>query len=216
MEYLLYFILRIASDLKVMEGLNRADGMLAVVDLVSSEDEIEDDNLAVEGIPGVTVPFHFVVEGPPQAMPRPTSIAWIKMGKMRKACFNGKKNEIKTFHNKCMLQLRNRGITSLPVIPQGGVAMTISFYRKVPLRQRVIYSTAGGNQTVRDTMKPDIDNLLKFVLDALTGVVYKDDDQVVKVTVEKLIDTVPPYEGRTVVKCMPINPGRHFGIEQLL
>lgn len=37
----------------------------------------------------------------------------------------------------------------------------------------------------RDTTKPDIDNVLKAVLDALNGVAYKDDSQVVEVRVVK-------------------------------
>lgn len=37
----------------------------------------------------------------------------------------------------------------------------------------------------RDTTKPDIDNVLKAVLDALNGAAYRDDSQVVEVRVVK-------------------------------
>ena len=39
---------------------------------------------------------------------------------------------------------------------------------------------------VRPTKKPDIDNIIKAVLDALNGIAYKDDTQVVQVAASKL------------------------------
>ena len=41
--------------------------------------------------------------------------------------------------------------------------------------------------------------LAKFVLDALTGVLYRDDDQVVKLSLWKLLDTKRPCNGRTLI-----------------
>ena len=39
--------------------------------------------------------------------------------------------------------------------------------------------------------KPDIDNVLKIVLDALNGVAYKDDSRVVSVSASKIYSTTP-------------------------
>lgn len=36
------------------------------------------------------------------------------------------------------------------------------------------------------TSKPDLDNLAKFVKDALNGVAYKDDSQIINLTVSKI------------------------------
>ena len=36
------------------------------------------------------------------------------------------------------------------------------------------------------THKPDVDNISKIILDSLNGVAYKDDSQIVKLTVEKM------------------------------
>lgn len=41
------------------------------------------------------------------------------------------------------------------------------------------------NDSIRPTKRPDIDNILKAVLDGLNGVAYNDDAQVVKVSGEK-------------------------------
>ena len=43
----------------------------------------------------------------------------------------------------------------------------------------------GGAFTVRPTKKPDADNISKIVLDALNGLAYYDDNQVVTLHIDK-------------------------------
>ncbi|MGM9630385.1 RusA family crossover junction endodeoxyribonuclease [Butyricicoccus sp.] len=45
--------------------------------------------------------------------------------------------------------------------------------------------------TIRPTKKPDVDNILKCVADALNGVAYRDDAQIVEVVMEKFYDENP-------------------------
>lgn len=45
--------------------------------------------------------------------------------------------------------------------------------------------------TVRPSRKPDVDNVLKAVLDALNGVAYKDDSRVVHVAASKFYSNDP-------------------------
>lgn len=47
---------------------------------------------------------------------------------------------------------------------------------------------------------PDIDNLAKFVLDAMNGIVYEDDRQVVELLASKHKDSNDTMDGRTVIK----------------
>ena len=47
---------------------------------------------------------------------------------------------------------------------------------------------------------PDINNLLKFVLDGMNKLVHQDDFQVAKLVVLKLFDLEGGCEGRTVVE----------------
>ena len=47
---------------------------------------------------------------------------------------------------------------------------------------------------------PDVDNLAKFVLDALNGIVFHDDRQVAKLVIGKYRDNQHDCGGRTVVK----------------
>lgn len=44
------------------------------------------------------------------------------------------------------------------------------------------------------TKKPDVDNLFKAVTDAMSGVIYKDDKQIVSVTIKKLYAEEPRLE----------------------
>ncbi len=60
-------------------------------------------------------------------------------------------------------------------VADGPVSLTVNFY------------LPKGKTVKRDlpTTKPDIDKLLRCILDALTGIAYKDDAQVVEVQVSK-------------------------------
>ena len=48
-------------------------------------------------------------------------------------------------------------------------------------------------------VKPNIDNLAKFLLDALTGVLFEDDAQVVELQMFKLRDSVGLCNGRVAI-----------------
>jgi Holliday junction resolvase RusA-like endonuclease len=69
-------------------------------------------------------------------------------------------------------------------VAEGPVALEVTFY------------LPKGKTVKRDlpTTKPDIDKLLRCVLDALTGIVYKDDGQVVGVLCIKRYDDRPRVE----------------------
>lgn len=43
----------------------------------------------------------------------------------------------------------------------------------------------------RPLTKPDIDNVIKVICDALNGIAYKDDTQIIKVTAEKFYSDEP-------------------------
>lgn len=42
--------------------------------------------------------------------------------------------------------------------------------------------------------KPDVDNVAKIILDSISGIVYKDDKQIVKLTVYKKYSDIPKVE----------------------
>ena len=73
----------------------------------------------------------------------------------------------------------------------GAVAIEIYAYYEIPKsasRKRVLDMVSDRE---RPTKKPDGDNIAKAVCDALNGVAYKDDSQVVDLTVRKYYSKFP-------------------------
>lgn len=80
-----------------------------------------------------------------------------------------------------------------PVI-EGPVALSVTALFPIPpswTRKRQAAARAG---TERHTKRPDADNCAKAVLDGLNGVVWKDDSQVVTLSIEKRYAEVPRVE----------------------
>lgn len=63
--------------------------------------------------------------------------------------------------------------------------MNIVFYMPIPKSYSKKQRAEILNGRLKPTKKPDIDNLIKSVLDALNGLVYADDSQIIKVTAVK-------------------------------
>lgn len=60
---------------------------------------------------------------------------------------------------------------------EGAVSLHIIIYRQLP---------KGKKREEPFTTKPDIDNVIKCVMDGLTGVAFEDDKQVVQIVAQKL------------------------------
>lgn len=56
------------------------------------------------------------------------------------------------------------------------------------------FKKAKSNKKINMTQRPDLDNLLKGVLDALNCIVYKDDCQIVRLSAEKSFSDEPRIE----------------------
>lgn len=76
----------------------------------------------------------------------------------------------------------------------GALHVQIKFYRSV---QKSVSKAERRRRLLgvhRPTMKPDIDNLFKAVTDACTGIVWKDDNQIVSTKSDKLYSEKPRVE----------------------
>lgn len=62
------------------------------------------------------------------------------------------------------------------------VSVMINAYFSIPKSYMKGKRLACKHNINRPAKKPDVDNILKAVLDALNGVAYKDDKQVIEVT----------------------------------
>lgn len=69
--------------------------------------------------------------------------------------------------------------------PDAPVAVTITAYHPVPASASKKTRQAMEGNTILPMRKPDADNIAKAVLDALNGLAYADDKQVVRLTVCK-------------------------------
>jgi len=67
---------------------------------------------------------------------------------------------------------------------EGPIHLTLTFFMKKPKKGKKIWHSS----------RPDLDNLVKFILDVCNGVLYKDDAQVAKITTEKIYDDEPRTE----------------------
>lgn len=67
----------------------------------------------------------------------------------------------------------------------GGVAIVIDAYFKPPARTTKAMLQKMLDCELRPKRKPDLDNVAKIIMDALNGIAYDDDSQVVELTVRK-------------------------------
>jgi Holliday junction resolvase RusA-like endonuclease len=157
--------------------------------------------------------YAIVLAQEPTPKPAPTFMAWIANGILHRRTVNKASTKINKFRKdvEAALMATTAELTEndFPIFDDDEpVEIEIKFYRKVPdcvfvakdrNRPKVIFA----NGRKYDTQRPDIDNLCKFVLDALHNVVYSDDSQVVKLTATKMVDHQYPYTGRIeiVFKC---------------
>ena len=123
----------------------------------------------------------FMVLGAPKGKERP------RAAKLRDRTIVYTPKKTKDYEREIATAYRTqcRGIFS------GAVAIEIHAYYEIPKsasRKRVLDMVTDRE---RPTKKPDVDNIAKAVCDALNGVAYKDDSQVVDLTVRKYYFTFP-------------------------
>lgn len=139
--------------------------------------------------------YFFVVHGNPTPMPRSRFF--------KKGLFHKRRTEMSFFKEMVRANMQN----SSSLLFEKGVPlkMVVRFYMKRPLSdfKNQTREDGGLRSTALSRMwtpiTPDIDNLAKFVLDALNGVVYEDDKQVVILTLLKIRDCTGECSGRTEV-----------------
>ena len=126
-----------------------------------------------------------IVKGKPIAKARPR---FARAGKFVKI-YNAQESE----EGKFLLL----AIDQISHIFEGPIELTMSFYMPRP---RSHYGTGKNEGVLKKsapifhTTKPDIDNLIKFPLDILNEVAWKDDRQIVKITAVKEYSETPRTE----------------------
>jgi Holliday junction resolvase RusA-like endonuclease len=76
----------------------------------------------------------------------------------------------------------------------GPLKMAVDVYRPIPKSFSKKKAAAAEAGDLRPTSKPDVDNYLKGIKDALKSVIWQDDSQVVEVVVRKWYSKKPRVE----------------------
>ena len=90
----------------------------------------------------------------------------------------------------------------------------VKAYYKIPKSASKKKRMAMLSEEIRPTKKPDGDNILKAVADALNGVCYKDDKSIVKMSIEKFYSDVPRIEV-VVQEVQKVETDENDGIEMM-
>lgn len=121
--------------------------------------------IAIENVVDNPAELKFVVSGMPEVLERHRTT---KTGKT----YNPSAKKQKEFASKCVVENVLMGELE--------VGLVFSFERpKSHFNKGVLKESAPKHE------RKDVDNLVKFVLDALNKKVYKDDSQIVKITASK-------------------------------
>ena len=87
------------------------------------------------------------------------------------------------------------------------VVVEAIFMMPIPKSTSKVKQRAMLNGTYYHTVKPDVDNILKFYLDVLNNLVVKDDNQVVEVRARKIYSSKPGVHLRiTPIENLAIQP----------
>ena len=121
--------------------------------------------------------IRFVVDGEPRSQGSMTAVYNRKLGVSRVRHSNAP--ALSLWRGLC----REAAMKSGAEIWEGPVGMTISFGISAPINQKHGYPK-----------RPDLDKLVRGVLDALTGVCYRDDSQVVTLQAQKVWEPVTIIE----------------------
>ena len=82
----------------------------------------------------------------------------------------------------------------------GAIEMHLTFYMPVPKFTSGRIRSAMLSNQAKHVKRPDVDNLAYLVTNALKGIVYVDDSQICRMTLEKLYGETP----KTVIKIIEV------------
>lgn len=130
----------------------------------------------------------FTIPGEPTGQGRPR---FSTSGGFAKAYDPAKSRNYKAFTRLVALQTAKKINWECCEAP---VSVTIKAYLGIPSSATKKFKAAAMDMAVYPTKKPDVDNIFKSVTDALSGIIYKDDKQIVRSTITKNYSDLPRVE----------------------
>ena len=129
--------------------------------------------------------IQFTVFGEPVAQGRPR---FARMGNFVKTYDPAESKDYKSRVLAAALEVRPEKPLDMPL------SVTIKAYRSIPKSMSKKKATQAMIGEIRPTTKPDIDNIVKGVKDALKGVIWRDDSLVVNLQAGKWYSVTPRVE----------------------
>lgn len=130
----------------------------------------------------------FTVPGPPQGKARARTFYNSRIGKMQSMTPD------KTVLYENLIKVAYNSVSTHIWDDKQPLEMTISAYFEIPRSSSKKSRQLMLENIVRPTKKPDIDNIAKVVCDALNGLAYRDDTQVVSLRLNKFFSDNPRIE----------------------
>lgn len=102
-----------------------------------------------------------------------------------------KSRNYKAYVKMCAIKsMQEQGLT----LTEKALSIEVRAFMSIPSSKSKKFKQAAVLGIERPTKKPDVDNIFKCVTDAMSGIAYKDDKQIVAATVNKWYAEVPRVE----------------------
>lgn len=137
------------------------------------------------------VEFFFRVDVEPRAMPRPKAR---RIGNIVQIYYPSSK-EVLAFKDSVIqgFEREARRLPELDIFPlEGPISFEVEFYFQRPYADKGL-----GEDAIWHIKRPDLDNLVKGVMDALKNLAWKDDSQVAELIVRKFYGRTHLEKGAT-------------------
>ena len=129
--------------------------------------------------------FHCRIPGEPRGQGRAKAFAIRGHAKMYKT----KKDRMtESFTRQAVIEELNNHRLPIPFVPAGPVSLRIKAVHRSP--SGAVRTRTGTCETLR-SKKPDLDNIVKHVMDACNEILWTDDSQVALLEVSQLSSAVP-------------------------
>lgn len=127
----------------------------------------------------------FTVYGEPTAQGRPK---FARIGNGVRAYDPAKSRDYKQSVRAAALEVKP------DVLLEGALSLVVMAYRTVPKSFSKKKAAQAIAQEIQPTTRPDLDNIIKGIKDALKGVIWRDDSQVVNISAAKWYSDTPRVE----------------------
>lgn len=127
----------------------------------------------------------FTIPGKPQPKERP---------RVTRSGYSFTPQKTKDYEAKVREEAKKSKLLPQSPIKQTPLKMILWCYMGIPKSWSKKKTALAMNGTLKPYTRPDIDNLGKIVMDALNGVAYEDDSQIVQLVINKVYSDEPRVE----------------------